>query len=93
MSEKHYIKGGIKEIQTANWGHFFSMTLNLDDLASCNLSDKGYIRLNMSKRKEPDAYWNTHYIVENDWQPDQTKSKPKEEVRKVDEISVEDFPF
>jgi len=31
--------------------------------------------------------------VENDWQPDQTKSKPKEEVRKVDEISVEDFPF
>ena len=91
MSEKHYISWWVKEIQTANWWHFFSMYLKLEDLASCNTSDKWYIKLNMSKRKEPDAYWNTHYIVENDWKPDENQ-KPKQ-VKKEDEISVEDIPF
>jgi hypothetical protein len=45
----------------------------------------------MSKRKEPDQYGNTHYIVENDWKPDENQ-KPKQ-VKKEDEISVEDRPF
>ncbi len=92
MNDKHYISGSIKEIES-NGGKFYSMSLKLDDLASCEVNDKWYIRLNMSKRKEVDQYWNSHYLVENDWKPTWNNNQSKQEIKKEDEISVEDIPF
>ena len=93
-SETNFISWWVKEIQWKN-GSFFSMYLKIDDLASCETSDKWYIKLTMSKRKQPDQYWNTHFITENTWQPwDRKWNEQKSTQNNNDtEISVEDIPF
>lgn len=91
MEDKNFIWWSIKKANTQFW-ELINMSVKLDDLASCNINDKGYISLTLAMKKEPDQYWNTHYLVENNWKPKKEDSQ-KQQVKQEDEISIEDIPF
>ena len=100
-TEKNYIWWSIKEITNETWS-FFALSLKLDDLASCDLNDKWYIRLNIFKSKSPyeknGKLISTHYMVENDFKPNSgwnTSWEPNKfrNNTKTDEIAVENIPF
>ena len=84
MTNKRYIKGSWRTIK-AKFGDIINISLNLEDLKTLNQT-KGYIKLSIMKRKEPDQYWNDLYIVENDY-------KPKEKKDKLDSTNDEVLPF
>ena len=69
-TEKKYV-GGAKEIQ-GNFGSFHRISFNKTDLEELfdNLNAKGYVNINMNKRREPSHYGQTHSLVIDDWQPD-----------------------
>ncbi len=71
MTEKIYV-GGAKAIQTQHGG-MLKVSFNRDDLQTMmsNLNEKGWINLNVSKRREVSQYGQTHSISVDTWQPDQ----------------------
>lgn len=72
MSEQKIYVGGAKEIN-GNFGAFHRISFNKQDLETMlnNLNAKGYINLNMNKRREPSQYGQTHSLVVDTWMPNQ----------------------
>ena len=70
MSNKTYVGGATAK--TGNFGEWFKISFNKTDLEEmfANLNEKGYINLNMQKRREPSQYGQTHSLVIDDWKPD-----------------------
>jgi len=88
MAEKHYIKALCKEIEIKFWS-MINISLKPDALKDCKVDAKGYVKLTIMKRKEKGEYWDTHYIVENDY-----KKENKEEEHKIQEDYTNwDLPF
>lgn len=89
MADKNYIKGiFIKEI-----GLYGNLSVNLkmkDFLASIKPLEnkKGYVSLKIEKKREPGKYGDTHYCVENTWEP---PAKP--ETNSAAEEESSDLPF
>ena len=79
--EKKYVGNG-KAIE-GKFGTFFNLSLNINDLNKIEANEKGYIKITMSKLKEPDKNGNTHTVYENDYKPVQ-----KEEI-----ANESDLPF
>ncbi len=82
-----YIKGNAKEI-TGQYGSFFNISLNLDDLKQY-VNPKGYVNITMSKRKEVGQYGDTHSLTLNEWKPEEKK----EIKQNSNEIDMNDIPF
>jgi len=74
MSEQKLYVGGAKEV-SGNFGAFHKISFNKDDLELMmnNLNEKGWVNLNMNKRKEPSTYGQTHSLVIDTWKPQQTQ--------------------
>ena len=98
--EKKYV-GSSKNIQ-GKFGEIQKISFSRKDLDLMmdNLNEKGYINLNRVAKKETDKYGNTHYLVIDEWQPQETKVerktaadniKPKE--NKVEQTFNDDLPF
>lgn len=51
-----------------------------------NLNDRGYVNLDIVKRKELGKYWETHSVTINTWKP-MNKEKPYPEEK------LPEFPF
>jgi len=93
-----YIKWNAKAINWKHW-EFFNISLKVEDLAE-HMNDKWYINITMSKRKEVWKYWDTHYLVLNEYKP-QPKEDRQDEVMQSTrtakdinkEISTEDLPW
>ncbi len=66
------------------------LNLCLSDIPKEHMSDykgKKYIKLKVSKRKEPDKMGNSHYIEVDTWKPtpkEERKEEPKEQNIAVD---------
>ena len=75
MSEKIYV-GGAKE-KNGNFGPFHSISFSAEDLEVLmqNLNAKGYVNLNMNKRREPSRFGQTHSLVIDTWEPQATASQ------------------
>lgn len=101
MADKIYI-GNWKEIQTQN-GSFIALSFSKDDLNKMieNLNDKGWVNLNLNKRKEESKYWHTHSITVNDYKPREEvqddapefKTGSYGKVKKEEELNILDIPF
>ena len=72
MSNQKIYVGGAKEIN-GNFGAFHRISFNKQDLETMmnNLNAKGYINLNMNKRREPSQYGQTHSLIIDTWEPNQ----------------------
>jgi hypothetical protein len=60
-------------------------------------NEKGYINLELKKRKEPDQYGNTHYVVLDTWEPAKASTAPAKSAPQVantsTDISDDNLPF
>jgi len=74
-TSKNYIRGGAKEVTFNDGGKIINLDLNLEDLNSLPVSEKGYIRLVVAQRASTDQFGNTHYVYENTFKPDASKAK------------------
>ena len=73
--KKNYISGGARKVEFGDGSSIINLDLKLSDLNDLPISEKGYIRLTVSDRKEVDQFGNTHSVYENDFVPDKSKSK------------------
>ena len=78
MSEQKIYFGGAKEIH-GNFGAFHRISFSKKDLEEmmANLNEKGYINLNMNKRRDPSQYGQTHSLTLDTWQPNQQQPSPQ----------------
>lgn len=72
-SKKNYIGGSAKAVVFADGGEIINIDLKLSDINALPVSDRGYVKITVSKRSSPDTYGNTHYVVENTFVPDKSK--------------------
>lgn len=72
MAEKIYLgKCSAKEIDT-QYGPMLKLGLHVDTLiefAKKHCNSKGYINLNISRRREPSQYGDTHSVALDTWEP------------------------
>jgi len=70
MSEQKIYVGGATE-KSGSFGAFHKISFKREDLELMmqNLNAKGYVNLNMNKRKQPSQYGQTHSLVIDTWQP------------------------
>jgi hypothetical protein len=73
--EKKYV-GNSRNIQ-GKFGEIQKLSFSKKDLELLldNLNEKGYVNLNRIAKKEPDQWGNTHYLVIDEWKPEQSETK------------------
>lgn len=71
---KNYIGWSAKEV-TTTYGKMINVSLRKADLDKLPVSEKGFIRLTISERKEIGKFGDTHSVFENTYVP---KDKPVE---------------
>jgi len=86
--DKIYVGNG-KEVET-KFGPMLKLSFNKDDLKKLqdNLNEKGYVNLNVNKRKEESEFGSTHYMVVDNWKPEK-----KPETKDESGITEDDLPF
>ena len=74
MNEQKIYVGGATE-KSGNFGAFHKISFKREDLELMmqNLNAKGYVNLNMNKRKQPSQYGQTHSLVIDTWQPSESQ--------------------
>jgi hypothetical protein len=75
--EKKYV-GSSKNIQ-GKFGEIQKISFSKKDLDLMmdNLNERGYVNLNRIAKKETDKYGNTHYLVIDEWQPQEKNVERK----------------
>ncbi len=75
MSQQKIYVGGAKE-NNGQYGTFHRVSFSKQDLEILmqNLNSKGYVNLNMNKRREVSQFGQTHSLVIDTWQPNQTQA-------------------
>lgn len=92
MPDKKYITGSSKQVTTQYWD-ILNLSLKLSDMQAI-VNEKGYVNMTVLKRKEVGQYWDTHYVVENDYKPKQQGiSHSEAQGVFTDKVSIEDVPF
>ena len=89
MADKTYIDGiFIKQID-GQYDPFFSIGFKVDSfIESIKPHIKnGYVNVKMQKRREPDKNGNTHYMILNNWTPDNSN---RENITENNEPNVQD---
>lgn len=76
--KKNYISGGARRVEFGDGSSIINLDLKLAELNDLPVSEKGYIRLTVSERKEVDQFGNSHSVYENDFVPDKSKAKTEE---------------
>lgn len=69
-----FIKGSVRQVTFNNGGTVFNVSINVEDLAQ-HKDDKGYARIVIVERREPDQYGNTHYMKVNDYKPEEKEQQ------------------
>ena len=86
--EKKYV-GNSRNIQ-GKFGEIHKISFSRKDLEVLleNLNEKGYVNLNRVAKKETDKYGNTHYMVIDEWKPEEKQySAPAERKTAGDSIA------
>ena len=98
--DKIYIpKSSCKKVEFSNGGHLFRFSFHAETFQKF-LADQvrdgefvnkgGYIAINISERREPSEWGDTHYAVLDTFKP---KAKPEADATPSDELTAEDIPF
>jgi hypothetical protein len=74
-SKKNYVRGSAKERSFGDGGAVINLDLNLSDLNSLPVTEKGYVKIVVAQRQAEDQYGNTHYVYENTFVPDPSYKK------------------
>jgi hypothetical protein len=74
---KNYIKGSIREVTIGATGDTKLVASFLVSELQKIANEKGYASVVIQSRREADAFGNTHYAYENDYNPEEAK-KAKE---------------
>jgi heme-degrading monooxygenase HmoA len=72
MSNKTYINGLFIKVKETKFGEVVSVSINAKTLIeelNKHTNAKGYVNIDLLRRKEADKQGNTHYAVLNEWQP------------------------
>ena len=85
--EKRFIKSYSKEIKT-QYGAMINININLEDLKDLSLDKYWNVSLTLFKRKAPWKFWDTHYLVENNYKKDNEQNN-----QNIDDSIEEDLPF
>ena len=96
--KKNYLKGSAKQRDFGPDNYIINIDLLLSDLqAKCPVNERGYVKISISKLKEPDQYGNTHSIYQNDFVPSTTYKKevaaPVENPAALRKRPTDDLPF
>ena len=86
--EKNYISGSARQVDFESGDPIINLDLKLEDLNNLPVSEKGYIRLTVAKRKSPGNYGETHSVYENDFVPDKSKGAAKDSGTKAPTVSA-----
>lgn len=90
MPNKIYAEGIFLKVINTQYGGMLTININVDKFISflqANKNEKGYVNLNIKKRKEKGRYGDTHYAEVNPW-------KPKQETMNLNqEENLDDVPF
>jgi hypothetical protein len=70
-NKKNYVGSG--KTKSLQFGEVQELSLNIEQLSKLPRSAKGYIRVTVSKRREPDQFGNDLAVVENTYVP---KTRP-----------------
>jgi hypothetical protein len=82
---REFIGGSGKMHVFQDGGHVINLMIKLEDLIGSSdgkvkplpVSEKGYIRIVLGERKEPDQFKNTHYIYKDTFVPKKKDDAPK----------------
>ncbi len=86
-------------------GQFFSLSFNAEKMKAFiaqHTNAKGYVNLNMGKRREEGKYGETHSITLDTWEPKSAPNErqeqrreepPRAQVRPADEPKTDDLPY
>jgi len=68
--KKKYLQGNAKKIIT-DYGEIFNISLNVGDIVNLGFEKNSqWLNVTLMERKEPNEYGSTHYLVYNDWKPE-----------------------
>lgn len=81
--EKTYINWYVKETET-KYGKIMNISINPSSLEELPRDKNGMVRISIMKRKSEWKYWETHYMVLNEYNPWEKKENKEENV---------DYPF
>jgi heme-degrading monooxygenase HmoA len=93
MSDKTYINGLFIKVKETKFGEVVSVSINVKTLIEelkKHTNAKGYVNIDLLRRKEADKQGNTHYAVLNEWQP---KSDYKAPATSATTDDNHDLPF
>jgi hypothetical protein len=79
MPDKIYAPITVKEVET-RYGPMLKVSFRADKLQAfmdANKNAKGYVNLDVSKRREVGQYGETHSAVLDTWQPNQSAQQPR----------------
>jgi len=63
-NKKKYIKWIVREVATSDWRKILNLSINVLQLSGIK-NDQGYANIAIYQLKQPDDFWNTHFIVDN----------------------------
>ena len=72
MADKTYINGLFIKSKETKFGEVVSVSINAKTLIeelNKHTNAKGYVNIDLLRRKEADKNGNSHYAVLNEWQP------------------------
>lgn len=72
MNEKRYLRGVAKEAPFSSNGEFVNFSLNVEEVAQ--LAKGEWINLAIRKKRETDAYGNTHSVFLNEYEGNKKKA-------------------
>jgi len=65
--QSNFLKGSVKEFETNKGTTGYNIKINVEDLKRFPINKYGEVSLTMYKRKDLWKFWDTHFLVENDY--------------------------
>lgn len=94
---KVYMPGAsMKRVEFPGGGAKLAVGLNVEKVVAFlneHRNERGYVNIDIVRRKEPDQYGNTHYAVLNAWKPKQQAAPGGEATPRQAVENPDDLPF
>lgn len=72
---RHFLKATIREFTTKSWKVGFNVNINQKDFNKFPVNKRWEVQLTMRPRNEKGKYWETHFMVENEFTPEQREQE------------------
>lgn len=95
MPEKIYAPLSVKEIET-QYGPLLKLSFRADkmrEFIEANKNAKGYVNLNVNRRKEVGEYGDTHYATLDTWEPRGQQAERQASEPEPEDEGDDNIPF